>query len=481
MDSQKCSKVLALAVLAMGCSSSGSGSTTGATAGTTTTGGTAGSTSTGGATTVGTTTTAGTTTGGTTTGGTTTGGTTTSGATTGGTTTGGGPGDAGCFTLIASIPPVDGGNVTAEVVVPLPLGDGGYAHRVVWIQSITTVEDIIFVADDSSGSFGTPQVLASGGYYNFLSAATDLAGNSIAEWQGGLSGNGGNANYLPANGAIPPPVVESDVYLFNVANVIPVTLASAAGFGILGFSGTDLVLEFFSNGLLDDAGYRVPLLDAGPCPTCYVPVTYLFAAPCVVADFAGNDGFCVTGVLYDGASHYLFTSAISTASKPPTLAASQIVASDDVLSVLGLPAILAMPPASPPGPTPVTLFWEESTDTHSSDSVLYAKFTSLSAAPSPIWFADAGYNGGSIVGVGPALLPWRGAPLAINPSSDVNGSFWQSWVLPPGSAVPPEDLRMNYFGSPQGYVDPTNDGGLVLAPNLRANFSYSVDIYELCP
>jgi hypothetical protein len=379
---------------------------------------------------------------------------------------------------------VDAGPVIYEVVVPLPLAGGGYAHRVVWIQSITDVEDIVFVADDSSGSFGTPQVLASGGYYNYLSAATDPAGDSMVEWQGSVtSGNEGNAAFLPAAGTIPAPVLEPDPGLFNVANVIPVTLGGVSGFGILGYSGLSLNMKLFANGMLVDAGlsgYVVPWPDAGSCASCIGTPSYVVAVPCGIADLAGNDGFCIAGTLLYGNQTNLFVAAISTAGTSPTLAALQVVVSDESLSVLGLPGILAMPPASPPGPTPVTLFWEKSDDAHTYDTVFYAQFTSLTSAPSPILFLDAGYNGGSLVTVGPTLLPWRGAPLAINPSADVHGSFWQSWVLPPGVAVPPPDLRLTYDAALQGYVDPV-DGGLVIAPNRRANFASDVTIFGLAP
>jgi hypothetical protein len=381
--------------------------------------------------------------------------------------------DAGGWALMSSVPAVDGGTIDEAVVFPLPLGDGGMAKRILWSQYGT---NDLYLSDDSSGSFAAPTFLGSRTLVQALRVATDSAGNAMATWQ---EPSNPGALYLPASGPIGAPAI--DPFVYYTAGVIPMTLGAANGFGVLGAPSSfalTLHVSFISDALTD-AGFDVPMMiDAGECPFCQNG-SAMQAAPCDVAELDGGPGFCVTGIATDSTAEHVFVSVVSTAGSAPILVASQLIYTGGFAD-LTHPAIVALPPASPGVPTPVTTTWLDSVTSSGTIKTNYAQFTDLSTPPAVVSISDAGAN--CDVNLFSLLLPWRGAPLAMQDlyATDLNRTeFLRGLVFPPGASSPPPNVIGSFGYSPQGYVDP--QGGLVMTPSGVSGLRNSVDVYQLAP
>jgi hypothetical protein len=387
--------------------------------------------------------------------------------------TDGGVSDAGGWARMASVPAVDGGAIEEAAVFPLPLGDGGIAKRVLWSQYGT---NDLYISDDSSGSFVAPTYLGSRTLIQALRVATDSAGNSMATWQ---EPSNPGVLYLPASGPIGPPAI--DPFVYYTAGVIPMTLGATNGFGVLGAPSSfvlTLHVSFISDALTD-AGFDVPMMiDAGECPSCQNG-SAMQAAPCDVAELDGGPGFCVTGIATDSTAEHVFVSVVSTAGAAPVLVASQIIYTGGFAN-LTHPAIVALPPPTPGGPTPVTASWLDSVTSSGTIKTNYAQFTDLSTPPTVVSFTDAGANcSGNLFTL---LLPWRGAPLAmydLYATDTYRTEFLRSLVFPPGTSTSPPNVIGAFGYSPQGYADP--QGGLVMTPSGSPGVWSSVDIYQLAP
>jgi hypothetical protein len=204
------------------------------------------------------------------------------------------------------------------------------------------------------------------------------------------------------------------------------------------------------------------------------------AAPCDTAELDGGSGFCVAGIATDSVAEHVFVSVVSTAGSAPALVASQLIYTGGFAN-LTHPAILALPPATSGRLTSVTATWLDSVTASGTIKTNYAQFTDLSTPPTVVSFSDAGAN--CDVNLFTLLLPWRGAPLAMQALTATDTShteFMRSVVFPPGASTPPPNIVGSFGYSPQGYADPRN-GGLVMTPSGVSGLRTSVDIYELAP
>jgi hypothetical protein len=375
--------------------------------------------------------------------------------------------DAGWF-VADTIPLGDGGKMLGSVPLPITIGDGGWAHRVAWLQQVATGAYNLEVADDLSGMFGQAQTLTPTPIVpNSLVGVADPFGHNLIGF--GVSGSQYSI-YLPAGGPVTSAPIQADAYMNRCYSAVYTSLGSTPGFALIGTSvtsGQNIHIAFTTDG-----GSFTPFDIAIPDDAGSDTYGFFQAAPCGITDLAGDAGLCIVGEEQIGAASSgsaVFVGAISMAGTMPALVGYQIVYGGPD-GGLGLPSLMV----DTSTPTQVTVaFYDGVASAGGPSTFYYTQFTSLAQPlPSPTVLPQSGsYEGPSL------LLPWRGGPLAVFDLVLTTGNVLRSLGLPPGTATAPPDVVWPQ-GSPVGYVDPQTGSLIMTSGNVLTT---QLDLWELAP
>jgi hypothetical protein len=361
----------------------------------------------------------------------------------------------GGWTLVASHAPFgDGGTIVETTPLAVPASGGG--HRLVWTEAGGPNSFYTYVADETNGTFTTPQLVTSTGTTPGLLAATDLAGNSLLAWQQG----GTKSMYLPLSGATSTPATP-DFLLLNPQSVVSIKLGSTPGFAVVGGSDSPgLIRMAFTSDGGGFSGFNLGLPDAGA-----VYPASMVATPCAVDDLDGGDGFCVAGTFSFGIGQQaVFAAAISSSGTTPTVVGYQVLYTSD--AGIPVPALTT----NGAGSNSATVAWFDPAVPPL--SLYYAQFNSLATTPSEALVTQTGNTGDP-----PTLFWWRNGPLAVF-DLFLPLAVVRSVVLPPATAMAPPDRINDQFGPMAGFVDPLSGTIVVTPDHLLTN---SLRIYELAP